>query len=67
MDKSKIEKDSDGKDKLSLEMPVEDVQNFTLLCMQKEKEGYFDKEISEAEMFNMIFNDAFNNNTDEKK
>ncbi len=47
------------KDKNDFEIIIdkEELENFICLCIEKEKGGSFDKELSEIEMFNIIFNE----------
>ena len=46
-----------GKTSFTLEMDLEELEYFSLLLKQKEEEGFFDKEISESEMFEIMMND----------
>ena len=54
--KSELINIQNGNTPFSLKMDPEEIEYFSLLFKQKEKEGFFDKEISEAEMFEIIMN-----------
>ena len=54
-DKCKKGKDKNGEECIEFTADPEELEHFTLLCMQKEKEGYFNKELSEVEIFNLAF------------
>ena len=66
-DSGKFTKDKNGNDVFELSADPEYVQNFTLLCKQKEEEGFFDNEVSEVEKLNLIFEEVFKPNEEPKK
>lgn len=65
-DEGKIQKDKDGNETIVMEMTPEEIEKFTLLCKQKEQEGYFDNDVADEkikEAFDATFSEKKNQNS----